>query len=95
MAHTEGISPGNALELLRQYDIVLDATDNAPTRYLLSDACSIAHKPLVSGAAIGLDGQLTVYCHGSSGELGLITLDFWVICLHVSWLLPGSPALLS
>ena len=67
-AHIEGISPGNALELVQQYDIIVDATDNAPTRYLLSDACCIAQKPLVSGAAIGLDGQLTVYCHGPTGK---------------------------
>ena len=72
VAHTSGISPANALELLQLYDVVVDATDNAPTRYLLSDACCVARKPLVSGAAIGLDGQLTVYCHGPSG--GAVTL---------------------
>ena len=81
VAHTEGINPSNALELLQQYDIIVDATDNAPTRYLLSDACSIAHKPLVSGAAIGLDGQLTVYCHGPSGELVFITMEFSSACM--------------
>ena len=68
--YRDGLSPGNALDLVSSYDIVLDASDNAPTRYLLSDACSIAQRPLVSGAAIGLDGQLTVYCHGASGEQG-------------------------
>ena len=65
--HTDGFSPVNALELVRMYDVVLDASDNAPTRYLISDACCVANKPLVSGAAIGTDGQLTVYHHGDDG----------------------------
>ena len=68
-AHTEGLEPTNALSLVSQYDIVVDASDNAPTRYLLSDTCAFARKPLVSGAAIGTDGQLTVYCCGESGVM--------------------------
>lgn len=59
--HRDGITPANALSIISQYSVVLDASDNAPTRYLLSDACVIAGKPLVSGAALGMDGQLTVY----------------------------------
>jgi len=65
--YTEGFTPENALEIVDSYDVVLDASDNAPTRYLISDACCVAKKPLVSGAAIGTDGQLTVYCHGDDG----------------------------
>jgi len=65
--YTDGFTPENALKIVDGYDIVLDASDNAPTRYLISDACCIAKKPLVSGAAIGTDGQLTVYCHGDDG----------------------------
>lgn len=65
--HLEALTPANAVELVRQYDVVLDASDNAPTRYLISDACCVAGRPLVSGAAIGTDGQLTVYCHGEDG----------------------------
>jgi len=65
--HTEGFTPYNALELVKNYDVVLDASDNAPTRYLISDACCVANKPLVSGAAIGTDGQLTVYHYGKDG----------------------------
>lgn len=64
----EGVHPSNALELVAAHDLVIDASDNAPTRYLLSDACVIAKKPLVSGAAIGTDGQLTVYAHGQHGN---------------------------
>ena len=67
VAHTEGLTPSNAVELVEQYDVVVDATDNAQARYLLSDACALAKRPLVSGAAIGMEGQLTVYCHGSDG----------------------------
>ncbi|CAL0315903.1 unnamed protein product [Lupinus luteus] len=44
-----------------RYDIIVDATDNAPTRYMISDCCVVLGKPLVSGAALGLEGQLTVY----------------------------------
>ncbi len=65
--HTAGFTPANALDLIQRYDVVLDASDNAPTRYLISDACCVANKPLVSGAAIGTDGQLTVYHHGDDG----------------------------
>jgi adenylyltransferase/sulfurtransferase len=51
----------NALELIQQYDCVVDASDNPKTRYLINDACVLAGKPLVSGSAIGTEGQLTVY----------------------------------
>ena len=59
----QGFTRENALDIISDYDVVLDASDNAPTRYLISDACCVAKKPLVSGAAIGTDGQLTVYCY--------------------------------
>jgi len=62
-----GFNPENAVELVSQFDVIVDASDNAPTRYLISDACSVVGRPLVSGAAIGTDGQLTVYCHGEEG----------------------------
>ena len=65
--HRDGFTPANAVELVKRYDVVLDASDNAPTRYLISDACCVAGRPLVSGAAIGTDGQLTVYHHGDDG----------------------------
>uniref|UniRef100_A0A7G3AT46 Adenylyltransferase and sulfurtransferase MOCS3 homolog n=1 Tax=Lutzomyia longipalpis TaxID=7200 RepID=A0A7G3AT46_LUTLO len=60
-AHNTAINSTNAMTIIEQYDIVLDATDNVATRYLLSDACVLAKKPLVSGSAIQFDGQLTVY----------------------------------
>ena len=73
--HREGLTPGNALELAGSYDVIVDATDNAPARFLLSDACAVLNRPLVSGAALGTDGQLTVYCHGPDGARALPTPD--------------------
>lgn len=60
------LDSSNALDVIRQYDIVLDCTDNVPTRYLLSDACVLAQKPCVSGSAIRYQGQLIVYNHNAS-----------------------------
>jgi adenylyltransferase/sulfurtransferase len=65
--HLDGLSPGNALDIVSGYDLVLDASDNPPTRYLISDACVACDMPLVSAAAVGTDGQLTVYHHGPDG----------------------------
>ncbi|OIW04241.1 hypothetical protein TanjilG_00801 [Lupinus angustifolius] len=59
--HQEALRTSNALEIFSKYDIIVDATDNAPTRYMISDCCVVLGKPLVSGAALGLEGQLTVY----------------------------------
>lgn len=59
--HPVALTPQNAREILSQYDIILDCTDNAPTRYLLSDTAVALGKPLVSGAAMKYDGQLCTY----------------------------------
>ncbi|KAF9325819.1 Molybdenum cofactor synthesis protein 3 [Podila minutissima] len=55
------LDSSNAQPVINQYDIVIDATDNVATRYLLNDACVLGNKPLVSGSALRLDGQLTIY----------------------------------
>lgn len=65
--HCQGLNPSNACAVIQGYDLVLDASDNPPTRYLISDACVACRKPLVSAAAVGTDGQLTVYCYGEEG----------------------------
>ena len=65
--YKDGFNQQIAMELASCFDVIVDATDNAPSRYLISDACVLAGKPLVSGAAIGTDGQLTVYNHGPDG----------------------------
>ncbi|GJS45333.1 adenylyltransferase and sulfurtransferase [Tanacetum coccineum] len=55
--HREALRTSNALEIVSKYDLVIDATDNPPSRYLISDCCVLLGKPLVSGAASGLEGQ--------------------------------------
>jgi adenylyltransferase/sulfurtransferase len=60
-AVTESLLPSNAITLLSPYDIILDCTDNAPTRYLLSDTAVFLGKPLVSGAAQKYEGQMCTY----------------------------------
>lgn len=61
------LNVSNALSLLQPYDIILDCTDNAPTRYLLSDTAVRLGKPLVSGAAQRYEGQLCIYNLGKDG----------------------------
>ncbi|XP_039260934.2 adenylyltransferase and sulfurtransferase MOCS3-like [Styela clava] len=51
----------NALDIFKDYDVVIDATDNITSRYLISDTCVLTNKPLVSGGALRWEGQLTVY----------------------------------
>ncbi|KAL4066793.1 hypothetical protein J3A83DRAFT_4098152 [Scleroderma citrinum] len=66
-AVTETLNVSNTLSLLQPYDIILDCTDNAPTRYLLSDTAIRLGKPLVSGAAQRYEGQLCIYNLGEDG----------------------------
>ncbi len=53
----------NALEILRDYDIVVDGTDNFPTRYLVNDACVLLKKPNVYGSVFRFEGQATVFAY--------------------------------
>lgn len=59
--HEVKLSSANALELIEQYDIVVDGTDNFPTRYLVNDACVLAQKPLVFGSIFKFEGQVSVF----------------------------------
>ena len=52
---------GNALDFVGEYDVVIDATDNLPSRYLISDACVLLSKPDVYASAQAFDGQLSVF----------------------------------
>ena len=54
------MEPGNALDIIDQYDVILDCTDHPTSRYLISDAAIIARKPLVSASALKQEGQLLV-----------------------------------
>ncbi len=51
----------NALEIIKDYDIVIDASDNFPTRYLINDACVMLNKPFVYGGLQGFEGQVSVF----------------------------------
>jgi molybdopterin/thiamine biosynthesis adenylyltransferase len=55
------IEPTNALRVLKNYDIIIDATDNYETRYLINDACVILNKPMVHGAIYKFEGQVSVF----------------------------------
>jgi molybdopterin/thiamine biosynthesis adenylyltransferase/rhodanese-related sulfurtransferase len=59
--HNTRFSRQNAFDILTDYDIVVDGTDNLPTRYLLSDACVLLGKPLVHGSVYRFQGQATVF----------------------------------
>lgn len=59
--HDTFLNRSNALEILIDYDLVVDATDNFPTRYLINDACVILKKPFVYGALHGFEGQVSVF----------------------------------
>ena len=60
-AVVDALTPRNALELLAGHDLVLDGTDNFPTRYLASDACEILDLPLVWGSILAFSGQVSVF----------------------------------
>ena len=59
--HPFRLNAENALETLRPYDVVVDGTDNFPTRYLLNDACALLGKPNVHGSIYRFEGQATVF----------------------------------
>ena len=59
--HNAPLASDNALAIIRQYDIVLNGSDNFPTRYLVNDACHMLGKPLVDGSIFMFEGQATVY----------------------------------
>ncbi|GAL62028.1 HesA/MoeB/ThiF family protein [Algibacter lectus] len=60
-AYPEKLTHKNALNLFEAYDIIVDGSDNFETRYLVSDACIIANKPLVFGAIYKFEGQVSVF----------------------------------
>jgi sulfur-carrier protein adenylyltransferase/sulfurtransferase len=60
--HGEWLTSANALDLVQQYDIVVDGTDNFATRYLVNDACVLLGKPNVHGSVFQFEGQASVFC---------------------------------
>jgi len=65
--HNTRISSENAMDLLAPYDIVVDGTDNFPTRYLTNDACVLLKKPNVYGSIFRFDGQASVFAPHLNG----------------------------
>lgn len=57
------------MPIITKYDMVVDATDNVASRYLLNDACVLAKKPLISGSALRFEGQV-------STEKGILLTTF-------------------
>jgi adenylyltransferase/sulfurtransferase len=65
--HSVRLSSENALEIIQGYDIVVDGTDNFPTRYLTNDACVLLKKPNVYGSIFRFEGQASVFAPHLSG----------------------------
>ena len=61
--HETALSSENALGLFKDYDIIVDGTDNFPTRYLVNDACVLTGKPNVYGSIFRFEGQATVFAY--------------------------------
>ncbi len=61
IGHDTFLTRDNALTILADYDVIVDATDNFPTRYLINDACVILDKPFVYGALHGFEAQVSVF----------------------------------
>ena len=55
------IDPNNALEIIQEFDVICDCSDNFGTRYLINDACLILNKTLVFGSVQGFEGQVSVF----------------------------------
>lgn len=66
VAHRTFLTSDNALEIIEDYDLVIDGTDNFPTRYLVNDACVLLGRPNVYGSIFRFEGQLSVF-HAAEG----------------------------
>jgi molybdopterin-synthase adenylyltransferase len=65
--YPERVTSANIREIIRDYDLVLDGSDNFPTRFLVNDACYFEGKTLVSGAILRFEGQLSTFKPGAGG----------------------------
>src|SRR3989344_8182574 len=61
--YNEKLNSKNALKIIKKYDVVIDGSDNFPTRYLLNDACILSKKPLVYGSIFRFEGHASVFNH--------------------------------
>src|SRR6266481_2562305 len=65
--HDVHLTSENVMDIIRDYDVVINCSDNFPTRYLINDACFLAKKPLVDGAIFQFEGNATVYNPNKGG----------------------------
>lgn len=65
----EKISETNANEIIKNFDIIVDGTDNFTTRYIINDTCVVLKKPLIYGSILNFEGQLAVFNHKGSKNL--------------------------
>lgn len=68
----EKINENNAEEIISQYDVIVDGSDNFSTRYLVNDTCVQLEKTLVYGSILGFSGQVAVFNHNGSKDLRAI-----------------------
>lgn len=69
--HDARLHAGNALDIVKDYDVVADGTDNFPTRYLVNDACVLLNKPNVYASIFQFEGQVSVFNYtNAAGETG-------------------------
>jgi molybdopterin/thiamine biosynthesis adenylyltransferase/rhodanese-related sulfurtransferase len=61
LTYQERLTPQNALDIFRNYDIIIDGSDNFPTKYLVNDACFFIGKPYVYGGVFKFEGQVSVF----------------------------------
>ncbi|WP_173817316.1 adenylyltransferase/sulfurtransferase MoeZ [Mycobacterium sp. IEC1808] len=75
--HEFRLEPRNAIDLFRQYDLILDGTDNFATRYLVNDAAVLAGKPYVWGSIYRFEGQVSVFWEDAPDGRGLNYRDLY------------------
>ncbi|MDI6629214.1 MAG: adenylyltransferase/sulfurtransferase MoeZ [Rhodococcus sp. (in: high G+C Gram-positive bacteria)] len=75
--HRVRLDSSNALELFRQYDLVLDGTDNFATRYLVNDAAALVGIPYVWGSIYRFEGQVSVFWDRAPGDAGINYRDLY------------------
>ncbi|MEM7347424.1 MAG: molybdopterin-synthase adenylyltransferase MoeB [Chloroflexota bacterium] len=67
VGHRTQLTSDNAFDIIRDYDLVLNGSDNFPTRYLVNDACVLLGKPLIDASIFRFEGQVTVYDSANGG----------------------------
>jgi len=69
--HNAQLTNQNALDIFKDYDVIVDGTDNYPSKYLINDACVLLGKPMVFGGVYRFDGQVSVFNYlNKNGERG-------------------------